>query len=318
MPDVPIVNRTTTAAPKDYTLPQSQEILLKAVRAEFDGTGAATSFLPALQLVSDAGDVMFTAVLTSTSVAAGGSASVSWFPLKKLTAGSPAPSPNPLGTLWGWWDFSDTTTITLDGSSKIQTIKDKTGNGHDLSQGTAANRPAESTLNGLNCGIFNSAHPDVLTGGSWTPNLAQPFTVAIVYTQSVGGANNYLPGPFGGPTVVAEPVIFENNLGSSVNAQVGSSSISTALASPFTQQLVVVIYDGASSHLRLNSADKLGTVDGNAMTDTALGASHFPARPPLVEQLDGKIGECLVYSGHLTAAQLSAVESYLKTKWATP
>lgn len=318
MPDVPIVNRATAAAPKDYTLPQSQEILIKAVRAEFDGTGAAGPFLPALQLVSNNGDVMFTAVLTSASVAAGGSASVSWFPLKKSIAGAPAPSPNPLGTLWGWWDFSDTTTITLDGSSKILEIKDKTGNGHNLTQGTAANRPAESTLNGLNCGLFNSAAPTVLTGGSWQPNLAQPFTVAIVYTQSRGGAANYLPGPFGGPTVVPEPVIFEDTNGLNVNMQDGSGSIATSLASPFTQQCIVCIYDAAGSHLRVNGTDKLGTVDGNAMTDTALGASHFPARPPLVEQLDGKIGECLVYQGHLTAAQLSAVESYLKTKWATP
>jgi hypothetical protein len=34
--------------------------------------------------------------------------------------------------------------------------------------------------------------------------------------------------------------------------------------------------------------------------------------------MDGKIGEILVYEGALTAAQLAAVEGYLKSKWATP
>lgn len=80
MADVPIVNRSMVAAPKNYQLPQGQEILLKAVRAEIDGTAAGGSYLPALQLVSDAGDVMWTAVDTSNAQAAGGTQSVSWFP----------------------------------------------------------------------------------------------------------------------------------------------------------------------------------------------------------------------------------------------
>lgn len=80
MADVPIVNRAMTNAPKDYTLPQSQEILLKAVRADIDGTSAAGSYLPALQLVSNNGDVMWTAVDTSNAIAAGGTQSVTWFP----------------------------------------------------------------------------------------------------------------------------------------------------------------------------------------------------------------------------------------------
>lgn len=80
MPDVPIVNRAMVTAPKDYVLPQGQEILLKAVRAEIDGTGAGGSYLPALQLISDAGDVMWTAVQTGNTIAAGGTQSVSWFP----------------------------------------------------------------------------------------------------------------------------------------------------------------------------------------------------------------------------------------------
>lgn len=80
MADLPIVNRAMVTAPKDYTLPQSQEIILKCVRATIDGSGAAGSFLPALQLVSNNGDVMWTAINASQTVTAGGSVNVTWFP----------------------------------------------------------------------------------------------------------------------------------------------------------------------------------------------------------------------------------------------
>lgn len=89
MPDVPIVNRASVTAPKDYTLPQSQEIILKAVKADIDGTGAGGTWLPALQLVSNNGDVMWTACDTSSPQAAGGSVTVTWFPGVRTTgAGS--------------------------------------------------------------------------------------------------------------------------------------------------------------------------------------------------------------------------------------
>lgn len=80
MPDVAIVNTTNTPAPADYLVPGTQELQVKAVRAAIDGSGAAASFLPALQLLDPAGHVMWTAVDTSSSLAAGASADVSWFP----------------------------------------------------------------------------------------------------------------------------------------------------------------------------------------------------------------------------------------------
>lgn len=78
MPDVALRNSTTSGAPKDYPVPASQEVLLKAVIAHIDGSGAAGAFLPALQLLDPSGNVMWTA--TQAAVAAGASAECSWFP----------------------------------------------------------------------------------------------------------------------------------------------------------------------------------------------------------------------------------------------
>ena len=78
MPDEALVNRASVTAPKDYQVPGAQEFILRAVSASIDGSASVGKWQPALQLISPAGDVMWTAVLPS--VAAGGSANASWFP----------------------------------------------------------------------------------------------------------------------------------------------------------------------------------------------------------------------------------------------
>jgi hypothetical protein len=77
--DTIIQNNAVTAAPKDVPIAGGQEISPLAVRAHIDGSGAGTAWLPALQLVTPGGAVAWTAVADST-VAAGASADMSWFP----------------------------------------------------------------------------------------------------------------------------------------------------------------------------------------------------------------------------------------------
>lgn len=79
MPDVPLVANNVVAAPKDYLVPLAQEIIVKSVRAAIDGSGAAGSYVPALQLIAPNGDVMLTAV-DDTTRTAGASVDVTWFP----------------------------------------------------------------------------------------------------------------------------------------------------------------------------------------------------------------------------------------------
>ena len=77
-PNVVLIARATEAAPKDYVVPAAQEIEPLVVRADVDGTGAAGSFEPTLQVLSPAGDVIVS--VPAATVAAGGSASVTWAP----------------------------------------------------------------------------------------------------------------------------------------------------------------------------------------------------------------------------------------------
>lgn len=317
MADVAIRAAASSAVPRDYSIPGAQELLPKSISASMDGTSAATAWFPCLQVLDPGGNVMFSAVNTTT-IAAGASADVSWFPKLRPTGGAPSPSPNPLGTLWAWWDFSDTSTITLDGSSKISQILDKTGNLHDATQAAASQRPAESTLNGLNCGLFASASRTMLVTTDWHTLLSQPFTVALVWTQTIVSSAFYQPGPIGGKPSPPPAIFFDGFDGTSLVMEQGAGSIIKTLAAPYTQQQASLTFNGASSTFRLNGVSTSGSVDGDTMTNFALGSSHNPTDGTILQHMDGKIGEVLVYEGALSAAQLSAVESYLKTKWGTP
>lgn len=80
MASVPLRSTRVEAAPKDYSIPAAQLIRLLSVRASFDGSGAASPWLPALQILDNNGNVLVTAADPNVSVAAAGSADVSWFP----------------------------------------------------------------------------------------------------------------------------------------------------------------------------------------------------------------------------------------------
>lgn len=316
MADVSIRAAAVAAVPRDYTIPGAQELLPKMVSATMDGTSAASSWFPCLEIVDPGGNVMGTNIATS-SIAAGASADVSWFPkLRPETA--VGPSPNPLGTLWAWYDFSDSTTLTFDGSSKIEAITDKTGNGHNLSQPTASKRPGTATVNGLQAGFFTHTAAQWLIGGPFSDRLLQPFTILCVFTQDIAASAGYWPGPYNGHSTVSGANLFMNDSNTRLVMEMGVGSIQTPFSAPFTQQQTTAIYNGGSSTLRVNGAvANTGTVDANYQDTVVLGAQQVPNSDP-DDNLQGKIGEALYYTTALTSPQLTAVESYLRTKWGTP
>lgn len=77
------------AAPADWLLPASLQIVPKLVYAKLNGAGAAGAYKPCLRIVSDSGHVAVEAV-AEIVVAAGASADVSWFP--GVDEDAPAPS----------------------------------------------------------------------------------------------------------------------------------------------------------------------------------------------------------------------------------
>src|SRR5882724_5060846 len=93
MADAQIQLPNVGALPKEWVVPGALSILLKCVQADFDGSGAAGAFLPTVEIVSDAG-LLVGRAFTDASVAAGGSASVTFAPfLEGAAASSTLPAP---------------------------------------------------------------------------------------------------------------------------------------------------------------------------------------------------------------------------------
>lgn len=122
--DVQISDSAVGGPPHDYVVPSSADFILKAVQATFDGTGAAGSFVPVVELISDSGHLIGRGK-AEASVAAGASASVSFFPFNRGTASSGStPGTAPAQTLIDVVTLSSPGTITI--SSIPQTFYDLT------------------------------------------------------------------------------------------------------------------------------------------------------------------------------------------------
>lgn len=144
MPDLPIVLPDTAVAPKDYTLSGTQELALKTVRALIDGSGAASAFLPTLQLLDPNGHVMWEGA-TSDTVAAGASADVSWFP---GLGGSGAST----GVQWFFASRVTNQNVLPANFNRISWTHHVTSDSTAFSVTTSA--AADDTVHGLKAGVY--------------------------------------------------------------------------------------------------------------------------------------------------------------------
>ena len=67
------------AVPYDYALAPGESFTIESATAEFDGSGAAGAFLPALALYAQSGELL-SRTFTGTAVAAGDNAEVTFAP----------------------------------------------------------------------------------------------------------------------------------------------------------------------------------------------------------------------------------------------
>lgn len=91
-------------------------------------------------------------------------------------------TPRHLTGLQLWLDFSDSATVTLDGNGLISQINDKSGNGYNGTQTTAANRPGTSTLNGLTVADWGTASNQkrlIYAAGANTSNWRETILVGV-------------------------------------------------------------------------------------------------------------------------------------------
>lgn len=317
----PISRQPKVSAPYAYQLGPQESFEVRSISATWDGTSAAGAFIPCVSVYAQDGSLLGRFKGDATVSVGDTSTEGTFAPfLKRAATATPSPAPSPLGTLIAWYDYSLASSILLDGSGNIQQINDLSGNSHHATQTTAARRPAQTTVNGLGAGKFASANTTCLSTGIFPSTYAQPLTYAFVVTQTAAAGGVYWPGFVAGRPGHSNFHVYEHHDSARVVMQVdGGPAIITNLVAPFTQQMFVCVFNGGASSLRLNGAAFGSTVSVTTLDGLTMG-TQFDGQIVAgeIDFMDGAVCELLVYSGALSAAQIAATESYLRTKWGTP
>ena len=222
-----------------------------------------------------------------------------------------------------WLDASDTSTITESGGAVSQ-WDDKSGNGNNVVQATAAAQPTSGTrtINSLN--VLDFGGNDYLTGGDILDlgTLGRILLVVGVTDLTTGGpgcisigvtsnaAGRWIFGRSGADDKMLAFV--EEVSGSSVEARAPTAFTST------DPNLHVMRYQRDTTdglELRINGteladATTSGTTNYNIAASLLVGAVTTT-----VNVLNGTIAEIIVVDGTLTADQITDTEQYLADKW---
>jgi hypothetical protein len=216
-------------------------------------------------------------------------------------------SPDDISGLVGWWDASDTSTITSS-SGDVSQWDDKSGNARHFAQATSARRPKTGahTINSLNVISFTSASQHYMDTGSFT--LAQPLTAIFVVERSTFVTFSGVLSGVGG------------------NLQIGyTASGGSNTAKYYAGSNEVVSYDPGTAAAVLesyiiNGASSASFKDGAAAGTGNPGSSGSTTGLRLAERnlfaySNNRYAEVVVYDTALGTTDREAVEDYLADKW---
>lgn len=215
----------------------------------------------------------------------------------------------PVAGYVGWWDASDTATITESGGA-VSAWADKSASGFDVSQSTAGNKPTTgaATINGRN--VLSFATNDFLARATTPSWSLVALTIFAVWELTTTGTYQ---------------VVIEDSAGSNsvnvLNTDVGYMAESAGIAVTgvgsamgLHQYTAVYISGGTQSKLFRDGAQDGATSSTGSATWTGLTIGSRAGSYPT----NGKLAEFIVYDSALGTTDREAVEAYMKAKWGTP
>lgn len=243
-------------------------------------------------------------------------------------------NPRTIPGLAGWWDASESSTVTLNGTG-VSSWADLSGNGRDAVQATAANQPTYTDKrNALNVISFDGAAQ--FLRGAWPVTITGQTTFAVVSMANVAGYGRvFTQTTTTNGTATGSLNLDYNITGNYIpmlrfsnNAQWASWKGNIAAGvnvSYSTWNVWLSVYSGSFIRNAIDNgtpltSGSLGTINTSFHT-FGIGAS-LPTNPGNTGAASGwfggSIAEILSYTRALSASEIAAVSAYLKRKWATP
>lgn len=197
--------------------------------------------------------------------------------------------------------------------------EDQSGNGYDVVQATAGDRPAfsatESGINSLPAVDFGgpgAAEQEFMASANGAFTLAQPYVVFAVFKRdSIVGASpcSRLYAEYGG----VDGTYYVNASGKSC-IKSGTELAATADATTESWHVHSALYNGAASKLWLDGTELAsGNAGTNAMTD-GIRVGHSLGSN-VSYYFDGQLAELIIYNRNLSSIERKHVEDYLGEKY---
>lgn len=217
-----------------------------------------------------------------------------------------------------WLDSADASTVTIDGSSNIGAVNDKSGFGNNAIQGNTTMKPtyALNHINGRNAMVFDG-NDDILTiphNSGWNVTSFSFYCVtrhdptidpwgAYVYREDGASLRKYLFGGNGGTGH-----FISSNEWTLVN---GPGSIANLFQISVVKNDTVDMNAWINGALFANRTPVTNSLNPAVPTNIGGGApSGYSWRGPICEIIFANVA-------HNTAAR-QEIENYLRTKWGTP
>lgn len=232
-------------------------------------------------------------------------------------------NPKTISGLVGWWDPSDSATVTTV-SGAVSQLNDKSGLGRNATQGTANNRPSYSgTINGKNVMTFDGTNDRLVTGleSNTLTGFATFFCVCEVDASLTDAQSAYKAPLFGRDIDTFNALgllLYVDGATLTLNRMwrgQGHNFNGGPAVARGVPQLFAATVGSASSDRRVNgnSSTTTGATPGsNAAAGRFL---HIGEDPTQLRYWKGAIAEVLVYDRTLTTDEIKKVESYLGKKY---
>jgi hypothetical protein len=198
-----------------------------------------------------------------------------------------------------WIDFADSSTITLDTNGLIQQINDKSGAGINLTQGTGADRPGISAINGLPSSNWGTATNSFRLSNSTTGRNYRELAVVAVWDAN---------------TNVFDPAFA--TLFSGVSIPVGLLGINTANWLVSGTAYTTRITNGVTTDVAFPAVKSPFVVQAFAGSDLSFSGTQIGMdRSNAGRGWLGRIGEVLCFNRELTASERVKIMRGLAAKW---
>lgn len=215
------------------------------------------------------------------------------------------------------------TGVTLDVSSAVQTWADQSGNGRNVAQSNASNRPTVETINGRSAVRFNGSTQEMTSTpvnmSTFIGSASGNWRVFVVCEPISVGSNNpqgyQNQGPCGGSGGYFYPAAFRNQgsgVYTAINGYFTSADRSVAPSGVSLAPLLVDTWrDGGAGvqvlHSRINAGAEATLSDNGTIglvTDALLVGKNY------LNFFSGRIGIIAIITGTLTSDQANSFRAW--------